>query len=242
MPKRTSRQRQEADVDVMDDEFAWESPKTTKKKKKKKKKRTSAAPAAEEPEERPRKKKKSTKSKTASTSAKRRSSKAATPSTRSKRSGSARRSSADGEGLATSGRRRGPAPKKKNDNTVMIVSAVSVALLLVFGLIFIMNRGPAEEPRNEETMMQSALDHKNAGMKAFQEWNAARRGNDVALEKAKHKEALDHLQAAIDGINSVLDEHRDAEGFTLPEYEGYEKDLSEISQLIIDLEKSGRTH
>ncbi|HBP22551.1 MAG TPA: hypothetical protein DEA08_32825 [Planctomycetes bacterium] len=116
---------------------------------------------------------------------------------------------------------------------------MSVTLLLCLG-IFLMNRPSGKIVVNEDNEFQKAMDLKEEGMQAFREFNKYKKDGPPAKEIEAHDLAVKKLQAAMDQINSVLDKYRDKEGMLPPKYEGYESEMGQIAQVLVDLEKSGR--
>lgn len=148
----------------------------------------------------------------------------------------------DEKDMSSSARRRRAAPIKKKDNTntvVMAVSMISITLILCIGIVIWGKRKTPVEGRDETKMFDGFKGSKEAGMKAFREFNKAEKDGNAALAKSKHKEAHDHLSRAVDQLNEVLSHHQ-VDGQTDPQYEGYESELSEISQILVDLEKRGQ--
>tara|TARA_B100000965_G_scaffold190671_1_gene159156 strand:- start:136 stop:570 length:435 start_codon:yes stop_codon:yes gene_type:complete len=142
--------------------------------------------------------------------------------------------------MGGSGRRRRAAPaKKKGVDPIIPISIVSVTLLLCLG-IFLMNRPSGKIVVNEDNEFQKAMDLKEEGMQAFREFNKYKKDGPPAKEIEAHDLAVKKLQAAMDQINSVLDKYRDKEGMLPPKYEGYESEMGQIAQVLVDLEKSGR--
>jgi hypothetical protein len=257
--RRTGRSKPEVvddDEDMMDDddEFAWQSPKKKKKKKsksatgrKKRSKKTSGRSSSGRSSGEGKKKSRSAtgKRKRASGSAKLAgSSKRSSSSARS--SGRRRRSSSGDDDGGTSGRRRGrsgrpPIPRKKQGiNPIVLISMFTGTILLCAIIIVAATSKPEKQVDNQPARLESADAVAAEGMAAFRAWNKAKREGNAAAESAKWKESHSKLQKAVDMYNEVLDQYRDKEGYLPPEYEGYEKPLSEISKHLIDLEKSGK--
>lgn len=264
MAKRGQTRRGRA---TEDDEFAWQTPETDKKKKKKKKSKkgresgkssTRGSEKGKSVGKAVGSKTKSSKSKTSSARSKSSSakSKSTSSSSRTKRktgsgkgtsarkSASARRrrdSEDDDDDLGDSGRRRrAPAPKKKGIDPVIPISIVTISLLLFVGALVMGNKKPAKQ-KDENVEWTAALEKKKEGMQAFREFNKYNRDGPPDMAVKKNKEALALLTEAVDMMNAVLDPKRDPESGMLPKsLEGYEKDLSEISRILIDLQKSGK--
>jgi hypothetical protein len=234
--RRRARKRDpepEEEEEEGDDDFAWESPAETKKKKKKKssKGKTSA------------KRKGSASARSSRKSGSSSTRKKASSSTR--KSGSARRRRRDSEDddddeMGNSGRRRraGPAPKKGVD-PIIPISIISVTLLVCLG-IFLLGRKPKKIVVDDNTGFETAMSLKKEGMAAFREFNKYKRDGPPDMEVKKAKETITKLQAAIDELNLVFDKYRDAEGFLPKKYEGYEKDYSEMSRIVIDVQAGMR--
>src|SRR5690606_19845312 len=140
---------------------------------------------------------------------------------------SGRRGSGGDDDLGGSSRRRRAAPPKKKDNTVVIgVSVLSVTFLLVLGIVIInKNRTPIEN-RDEQKQFEDYKKYGQEAMAAFREFNKADKDGNAGVASAKRKEAHDKWTKAIDILNGILDNHKGPDGYTLPEYEGYEEELS----------------
>jgi soluble cytochrome b562 len=135
-------------------------------------------------------------------------------------------------------RKRAPGPKKK-DNTVLIVSIISMTLLLIAGVIVVRQVKKPGPVRDEKVDYQAFQKLRDEGMTAFREFNKAMKDGNAALAKQKNKLALDKLQAAMVEIEKVLADKRDANGMLHKDYEGYEEELSQMAQVMVDLEKRG---
>ncbi|MGE0712060.1 MAG: hypothetical protein AB7N76_31750 [Planctomycetota bacterium] len=228
MAKRGSTRR----AQTGDDEFAWQTPdgEDDAPKKKKKKSKTTG------------------KSKSAAGDDSARSSKGSlknSSSTRKKASGksSARRKRESGDdedfGEGSTRRKRAtPAPKKGVD-PVIPISIISVTLLICLG-IFLMNRGPQKIKTDENKEFEAAKKMQEEGMTAFKEFNKAKKSGPPDMVVKKGHEATQKLQKAMDMMNAVLDKYRDKEGMLPPNLEGYERDMSEIGTILVDIEKSGQ--
>jgi hypothetical protein len=239
MAKRRTARNVDLDDDGGDDDgYAWDSP--PKKKKKKKKKSTGSMSGS------------SRKKSSAGASARKSARAKKSGSARSKASGSARSRSSSGRRsgrsasgeMNTSGRRRRGAPpaKKSDDKTVMLVSIVSITLILCVG-IALFNKASAPGPQvNHQSELDAARSLLDQGKAKFREYNAAKSAGQPSQQL--FQQALTSLQNGVDQMSQVLQQPQyvDAEGFTKPEYEGYETEMSEAAQLIIDLEKSGSLH
>ena len=157
--------------------------------------------------------------------------------------GRAKRPSAEDEEdddvTTSSARRKRAVPPKKKDNTVMLISIVSMTVLLVLGIVIINSKRTPVDGKNEQIQYDVYKKLRDEGMVAFREFNKASKDGNAALAKQKHKLALTKLQGAMEEIEKVLADKRDANGMLHKDFEGYEEDLSEIAQVIVDLEKRG---
>lgn len=155
---------------------------------------------------------------------------------------SGRRSAGDDD-VGGSARRRRAAPPKKKDNTVVLgVSVVSITLLLVVGIVIFNKSRTPVVVRDEQKDFDDFKKYDQEANAAFREFNRAEKEGNAAVASAKRKEALEKWQKAIEILNGILDNHKGPDGFTLPEYEGYEDELSRITQFVVDLEKRGTVH
>lgn len=155
---------------------------------------------------------------------------------------SGRRSGGDDD-LGGSSRRRRAAPPKKKDNTVVIgVSVLSITLLLVFGIVIKNKLSTPVQNLDEQADFEDYKKYDETAMAAFRAFNKAEKEGNAAMASAKHKEAHSNWTRAMDILNKILDNHKGADGFTHPDYEGYEEELSRIAQHLVDLEKRGTVH
>jgi hypothetical protein len=146
----------------------------------------------------------------------------------------------DGEVTSSSARRKRAVPPKKKDNTVVLISVVTMTILLVIGVIVINKNRTPRANRDEKVEYQGFQKLRDEGMAAFREFNKAMKDGNAALAKQKNKLALEKLQAAMEAIEKVLADKRDpSTGFVHKDYEGYEEELSEMAQVMVDLEKRG---
>lgn len=133
-------------------------------------------------------------------------------------------------------------PKSHRAQCVFLLTIVSFTALIC-GAVLYGKRHHAHVP-NQVTNEQRILDEVDRlqaqGMAAYKEWSEARRDGDSAREKKTHTEALESFSAAMDTLNRLLDRYRDADGMLLPDYEGYEDQLSEISIRLGDLLRGAR--
>ncbi len=237
---RRKGRREAEDEDEGEDDFAWQP-----KKKKSSKKGTGRS-------ERPSTgRSSSTKKKSKSKSARSKSADAGTGSARTKKrssggtssstrkSGSARRkrsSSGEDEGGTSSRRRRAGPPKKKGVEPIVPISIVTATILICIGLFFFLNK-PQPVVVNEQNDWEAAKKIEEDGMEAYREFLAARKLDQPDITKHKREKAILKLREAVEAMNRVLDPKRDAEGMLPAEFEGYERDLSQITKYMIDLEK-----
>lgn len=153
---------------------------------------------------------------------------------------SGRRSGGSDDDMGGSSRRRRAAPAKKKDNTVVIgVSVLSVTLLLVLGIVVINKNRTPVQTHDEQAQFDDYKKWDQEAMAAFREFNKADKEGNAGVANAKRKEAHDKWTKAIDILNGILENHKGADGYTLPEYEGYEEELSRITTYLVDLEKRG---
>ena len=234
--RRKERREAEDDEEGEGDDFAWQP----------KKKKSSKKPTGRS--ERPTGSSSTKKSK----SARSKSSDGAASSTRSKKkkigagadstrkSGSARRKrppSDDGDEDGNSGRRRRAAPpKKKGVDPIVPISIVSATVLICIGLYLFLNKTPPPQIR-EDLSWDSAKKLEEEGMAAYGAFVKARDQDQPDVTKRKRTEAIAKLKQAVDAMNAVLDPKRDKDGYLPDEFEGYERDLSQIAKYLIDLEK-----
>jgi len=237
---RRKGRREAEDEDDGEDDFAWQP------KKKKSKKGTGRSERPSTGRSSSTKKKKSSKSKSArsksadgsgSTRSKKR---GGGTSSSTRKSGSARRkrsSSGEDDTVANSGRRRraGP-PKKKGVEPIVPISIVTATILICIGLFFFLNK-PQPKVINEQNDWEAAKKIEEEGMAAYGEFLAARKLDQPDITKHKREAAILKLRAAVEAMNAVLDPKRDAEGMLPPDFEGYERDLMQITKYMIDLEK-----
>lgn len=239
MARSTRRKgRREAEDEDEGDDFEWKPKKKKSKKGTGRTARTSSSSST--------KKKKSSKSK----SARSKSADGGTGSTRSKKrgggtgssstrkSGSARRKRSSGEDdVGNSGRRRRAAPpKKKGVEPIVPISIVTATILICIGLFMFLNK-PQPKVVNEQNDWEAAKKLEEEGMEAYRQFVAARSKDQPDVTKRKREEAILKLRSAVEAMNAVLDPKRDAEGMLPDDFEGYERDLSQISKYLIDLEK-----
>lgn len=236
MARSTRRKgRREAEDEDEGDDFEWKPKK--KKSSKKGTGRTSRGSSSST------KKKKSSKSKSArsksadgggSTRSKKR---GGGTSSSTRKSGSARRKRSSGEDdVGNSGRRRRAAPKKKGVEPIVPISIVTATILICIGLFMFLNK-PQPKVVNEQNDWEAAKKLEEEGMEAYRQFVAARKKDQPDITKHKREEAILKLRAAVEAMNAVLDPKRDAEGMLPDEFEGYERDLSQITKYMIDLEK-----
>lgn len=251
MAKRPSARRTSNDDDVDegdDDSFAWETPKKGKKETGKVKSATgrkSKRPSAEEevPEERV--KSGSARKKLGKSSGSNRVSKSGKNglegSSRSKRSGSARRPSNgddEDEGETSGRRRRAAPPRKKSNSAVLLISIGTLTVLLIGGIVLI-NKGrtPAPQVRHDTELEQIIAGGKD-GTKDYRAWNQAK-NSGAGNEQQLYHSAKNKLQTAVEKLQALLDQppYVDQNGDRKKEYEGYEQYLQEWATLLVDLEK-----
>ena len=107
----------------------------------------------------------------------------------------------------------------------------------------LINKARTPPPQvNHQSELDAARALLDKGKSKFREYNQAKSAGQPS--QALFQEALSNLQNGVDQLGRVLQQPQyvDAEGFTKPEYEGYETEMSEAAQLIIDLEKGGSLH
>lgn len=249
MAKRPSARRTSNDDDVDegdDDSFAWETPKKGKKETGKVKSATgrkSKRPSAEEevPEERV--KSGSARKKLGKSSGSNRVAKSGKNglegSSRSKRSGSARRPSNgddEDEGETSGRRRRAAPPRKKSNSGVLLISIGTLTVLLIGGIVMI-NKGRTPPPQvNHQDELKTILDGGKAGEEAYRAWNKAKR--EGGNENQHYNDAKNKLQKAVEDLQALLEkpQYRNGEDIK-PEYEGYESYLQKWAELLVDIEK-----
>jgi formylglycine-generating enzyme required for sulfatase activity len=100
-------------------------------------------------------------------------------------------------------------------------------------------KGPPEEPQapSDPKGLVHARKLKTEGAAAYRDWTRLRKNGLPAEAEKKRQEAHKKLRQAAVALNAVFDKYRDKDGFLRPEYEGYEVELIEVAQLLIDIEK-----
>ena len=134
-------------------------------------------------------------------------------------------------------------PKTHGRQGVVVLSIFTLTFMICGAILLIRlpssNPAPADA-NNEQLVLDKADRLQGEGMAALREWNKARRDGDRVLEKQKHAEARSKLEASLETLERLLDRYRDSEGYLLPEYQGYEEQLSGISVCLGDLLKGSR--
>jgi hypothetical protein len=236
MARSTRRKgRREAEDEDDGDEFEW---KPKKKKSKKGTGRTERSTGRSSSTKKKKSKSKSARSKSADGGSTRSKKRSGGTSSSTRKSGSARRKRASGDDdVGNSGRRRraGP-PKKKGVEPIVPISIVTATILICIGLFLFLNKEPPKVV-NEQNDWEAAKKIEEEGMAAYREFLAARKLDQPDVTKHKREAAILKLRAAVEAMNAVLDPKRDAEGMLPDEFEGYERDLSQITKYMIDLEK-----
>ena len=132
---------------------------------------------------------------------------------------------------------------------VISLSILSLCVLISVTVVAVQQRealrtkllgGSTEEVRDEQKLLAEAEELQSIGLEAYKQWALARQAGDVPAELKRHKTACAKLQVAMEAYNALLEPYRDAEGFLLPEYEGYETELAQIGLHLHDLNRCAR--
>lgn len=136
-----------------------------------------------------------------------------------------------------------PEPQAVGRQPVIMCSIFTLTFMICGAILLsrsqVITTSPAKI-NNEELVLNEVDRLQGEGMAAFRAWSKARRDGDSALERQKHKEARSKLEASLETLDRLLDKYRGADGYILPEYQGYEEQLSEISVRLGDLLKGAR--
>jgi len=129
------------------------------------------------------------------------------------------------------------APRADDSPAVLWVSLLTIALLAIVAVVIVSRRPPPAAP-DDSVRLAAAVARIGEGKEAYREWARAQQAGQAS--PALRDQALHALQEGVEALSAVLlqPQYVDAEGFTKPEYEGYESEMSEAAQLIIDLEKA----
>lgn len=128
------------------------------------------------------------------------------------------------------------------DRTATIwIALVTITLIAIVGVV-IVNRRPTAPVLDDQARLTAAVARIGEGKQAYQEWSRTQQAGQP--DQAAHARALSGLQEGVEALQAVLfrPPYVDEDGLLLPEFEGYENELSEAAQLIVDLEKGSSLH